>query len=149
MTVLKMKKIDLFRKANAAQTIQEDFEIIVNEDVTKMRIAMPDIFTILGDQKKAYAKELASCISEGLGEYTINEDELEKGLVEIKDKDAKEEMIKNKPKNLAEQLATELSRIHTIRTLIPKILRDPDNNNELICQTKADRDAMGDYLSNN
>jgi len=144
-----MKKIDAIRKANKAETIQEDFEIIVNGEALKMRLAMPDVFTILEDQKKAYALKLAECEAEGMGKYPLNESEWNKELDAIEDEEAKENIIKNKPATLAEQVANSLSRLYTVRTLIPKILRDPDKDNELICSSPSDQKELGDYLANN
>lgn len=148
MTTLKMKPIDVIRKANRSEKIEEKFEIVVSGQPIKMSISMPDVFTIMRDQERAYQKEYAICVLEGMDQMDINEAQWEKGLSEITDEDAKKALIDSKPETLAEQTAQKNARLATIQTLIPRILRDPETGN-LICTNRSDQEELGNYLSNN
>src|SRR4030042_3569910 len=120
MTVHKTRIIDLVRKANREEIIQEDFELAISEQPVKLRLAMPDIFDILTDQTMAYDSALARCIREGMNDDPINEIEWQKEFDNIKDTDARENFIKDKPKTLAQQSAAKIARFITVKTLIPK-----------------------------
>src|SRR4030042_1685663 len=88
MTVHKTRIIDLVRKANREEIIQEDFELAISEQPVKLRLAMPDIFDILTDQTMAYDSALARCISEGMNDYPINEIEWQKEFDNLKNSEA-------------------------------------------------------------
>jgi len=148
MAELKMDMMQLIRKANKEQALFEDFELTIFEKVYKLRISMPDIFDIIQDQQLAKSEAYAKCRDAGLTEYAIDEDKWNKQLEAIEDPDLRKQLEDKKPLNLAQQESEEISRLTTIRTLLPKIIRYA-NNGELLCKTSDDRTQLGKYMANN
>ncbi|MDD2869686.1 hypothetical protein [Neomegalonema sp.] len=144
---MKPRTLDLLRKANEGAEIIEDFEVKVGLQTFKFRLAAPDIFTILKDQERCYQREYAVCVKDGLQEMPINESDWRKDLDRITDEDVREAQEKNKPVDLAQQVAEKNARFDTIMTLLPKILRDQDNKS--IAETPTDQAELSRMIALN
>ena len=143
-----LNMMQLIRKANNEQALFEDFELTLFEKAYKLRISMPDIFDIIQDQQLAKSEAYAKCRAAGLTEYSIDQEKWDKQLKAIEDPELRKQLEDKKPLNLAQQEAEEISRLTTIRTLLPKIIRYAKNE-ELLCKTSDDRIQLGKYMANN
>jgi hypothetical protein len=143
---LKMPKrpIELLRAAHAKKRIELSFEIPIDEKTNISAVlTAPDLYSIWEEQGLLYERKLADLNSSGDDKRPINDSTWTKELEGLSG-DALKAMMATKPKTLAEQMASKLSRYETIYNLVPRFLRTPDR--KLLFPTNADRKEFKEIM---
>jgi hypothetical protein len=138
----KQRPIDLLRAANQNKRKYVRFDIPLGPDnAIEAIMNAPDVFLTLEEQEKIYQKKYAECVREGLKDDPINETDWEKDFEEtirvqreaakksdkeFNEQDARERALKDKPLNLAQQVAQKISRLRTVQEIIPKVIKTSD-----------------------
>ena len=164
--------IELLRAANKYKPVTAEIEIPLDgEDTLKVILHAPDIFAIQEEQEIVYQLKLAECVSKGMQKYPVPESEWVKEMLDLisevdRDKvfkithkpkestiystvaeDMRKYLLKNKPSNLAELTAQRISKIQTVRELIPKFLKTSEG--EPLIQTAEDHEYFKEVMANN
>lgn len=140
------KPIDLIRAALEKQKrgIGVEFDLPTDPPL-RVIMAAPDLFTLWQEQEIVYQRELAQRKAAGDDKFPINKDQWEREFREA-GPEMQAIMMREKPQNLAEQIAQRTSRFKTIIELLPKCLRDAETG-EPLCQTPEDEHALKAFLT--
>lgn len=154
-----MKPIELLINANQGKLIQHKFSITAGKDKIELMLDYDSFIKINRDKDNAIESVLAEHRAEGRDRQSINEDrwkehiqasiENRKRFLENKNKDLTDKLSekeikkqvddfqknleKGKPKNLAEQLASERVDVVLLERSIPKFVKLP--NGKMFCET--------------
>jgi len=123
------KALEIIRSANEKRQVQVDFNITIDGVDIPVTMKNIDLIKVSQIQQMALEKALYECRKDNLHLLPINEERwqqhLERATQNLRGKIKKEvlrRMEKEKPKNLAEQIALEISWYETGRKYIPQIL---------------------------
>lgn len=120
------KAIDVFEKARKAEEIKVVVELPLDGDKKfKAILTAPDLYSIQEEQTKLYKIKLGEIRAEygASADLPIDEREWQEELLKYKPK-TRARLEKERPKNLGEQIAMQLSAMFTPQTILPKYLRD-------------------------
>jgi hypothetical protein len=150
------RPIDLLKKANENKTKAVRFDLPPNHpDAMEAIMTAPDMFLIMEEQEKIYQKKYVECLEDGLGDKPINaadwkkefDDTLrvqreaaKKAGREFDEKNAE----KNKPVDLAQQVAQKISKLRTVQEIIPKVIRKADGT--LMFPTREEQQEFKDLI---
>lgn len=144
--VLKMQPSDLVRKANRSEKIEVTFDIEIGTEKFSALLTAPDMFEIAKQQERCKQKEYALCVEDGLQLRPINAEDWQDEIDKIEDSEVRKRLQESKPKNLADQIAEKNARLDTIRVLLPKALKNPEDRKPLF-PTLDDQREFGEYIS--
>ena len=121
--------LNILRAANERRAVQIDFDLVVDGVTIPVTMKGIDIIEVSRLQQLAIEKALFEAKQEGLDRLPVNEERwqqyVERTVANTKGKIRKqilERLEREKPKNLAEQVALESSWYETGRKYIPRIL---------------------------
>jgi len=153
--------LELLRAADRYKINEELLDIPLDGDaVIKCKLISPDLFELqeeLEDLKKA---ALVEGRQKGWHKLPIDDDEWQEELdgwtasKEYKEMNPKErkkkldDLVRAKPKNLAEQRAPYKARLRIIRSILPRLLRDVETGEKLF-QTQEEIDAVSNIIGAN
>ncbi len=143
--ILKMRPADLIRNANRSEKIERKFKITVSGQEVELLLTAPDIFDVLKEQERCIQREYAECASQGMDKMPINEADWVDELSKISDSETRKSLTKDRPLNLAQQVARKNARLDTVRILLPKKLKNHDGS--LAFPTLDDQKEFGEYVA--
>ncbi|NQT01457.1 MAG: hypothetical protein HQ580_05515 [Planctomycetes bacterium] len=135
--------IEILIAAQKGKDIKVEFDIPVGDKVLKAVLTAPDKYEIQKRQDVIYRREFASYRAEGLENEPPNESEWKEEQLRYK-KELRDTLVK--PKNMAEQGASSLSKLETICDVLPKYVRDP--RGRLLFPDKKAQEQMKHLLQN-
>ena len=139
--------IELIRAANSRRKIEVRFYLPVDKDIEiEVSLTAPDAYAIWELQDKTFQKALAEANQDGMNLYPVNDVDWEKELDRYAE-DVRESMVKDKPKNLAEQHARKISGLRTIQELLPIFIRAADG--KILFRDKGEREEFKVFLCSN
>lgn len=141
------KDLQLMKAAMDAEVVKVEFEIELGNKKFPVHFTSGDRFEMAEIQDNMLTEYLISYREKGWDEQPIEESKFKKLIEMAKDKKARERLIEQKPANLAEQKAQSFAIIRTVRELIPKYLKKP--NDELLCPTEEDRKLFSQMIAEN
>lgn len=147
------KNIDILRLANQKRRVEVPFELDLDGTIIKLVMKNPDPLQIARIQEVAKAKEKAEAAKKGLHLFPIDNEKWENfrdqntaGVTNKKDrKNILKELDKNKPANLAEQIALEASWYETAKQILPMLIYD---DNELFFDTSEELEIYYETIKN-
>lgn len=142
-----MKPIEIIKNAYNKKKIELQFELPLDKD-EKLDVVLtaPDVYAIIEVQEEMYQSKYAEYRDKAYDKRPINEADWQKEI-ELYEGTAREQAEKDKPKNLAEQMAKKFAKIRTVQELIPMFLRDTKGNK--VCETIEEREAFKEILCSN
>lgn len=126
----KKKLLSIIKAANAKQVLDIEFNLPLDGKNFKVTMTKPDNMELAKVQEIAKSRALAEGIADGLDKYPVNESKWaqfkEQSIKNITNREqrrkAERDLEKEKPVNLAEQMAVEASWYETANKIIPGIL---------------------------
>jgi hypothetical protein len=144
----KIRKIDIIQSADRYRKVFVDFEIPISDtDSVRARLSSPDIYSIQEERILVFHEKLAKTIEKGLDKLPMNEAKWEADL-ENATKEVKATLEKEKPKNLAEHIAYDLTRQIVVLNIIPKFLTDPETGEKLF-PTEEEQKMFSELMGSN
>lgn len=157
----KQRPIDLLKAATKDKIKYVRFDIPLGEnDAIEAIMNAPDMFLILEEQEKIYQKKYAECVRDGLDKEKPNEADWKKEFEEtiriqreaarkanreFKELEAREKAERDKPINLAQQVAQKISKLRTIQEIIPKVIKKADGKT-LMFPTPEEREEFKEII---
>lgn len=154
------RPIDFLIRANENKTKAVRFDLPPNHpNAMEAIMTAPDMFLITEEQEKIYQKKYSECLEDGLGGKPINEADWKKDAEDtlrvqresahkagrkFDEKEARANIEKNKPVDLAQQVAQKISKLRTIQEIIPKVIRKADGN--LMFPTREEQQKFKDLV---
>ncbi len=140
-----LSAIDILRQANKNAILEASFQIPIGDgNFLDAKLTAPDVVEIWQESELQRKALWAKAQEAGLVGKPINESEWREELAKLK-KEEKEDFIAKKPKDLAEQYANQHAGINTVRNIIPRYIRDLDDN--YLFQSEQDRDDFRRIMS--
>lgn len=160
----KSRPIDLLKAAmkNKIKYVRFDIDLEEGNSLEAIMNA-PDMFLIIEEQEKIYQKKYAECVKEGLHKEPINEADWKRDYEEtirvqreaavkanrkFDEKESRQRAERDKPVNLAQQVAQKISKLRTIQEIIPKVIKTADGHT-LMFPTPEERSEFKELICSN
>lgn len=160
----KKRPIELLKAANANKIKYVRFDLQLDGDnVIEAIMNAPDMFFTLEEQEKIYQKKYAECRAEGLAGLAINEADWKKEMEDtiriqketaqkqgktFNEHEVRERALKDKPVDLAQQVAQKISKIRTVLEILPKVIKMSDGKT-LMFPEAEDREEFKQIITSN
>ena len=160
----KMRPIDLLKAANINKIKYVRFDIPLDAGNSIEAIMnAPDLFFILEEQEKIYQKKYAECKADGMAGVEINDADWKKEVEdtiriqreaaqkqgkEFNEREARDKAARDKPVDLAQQVAAKISKIRTVQEILPKVIKMADGKT-LMFPEKEDREDFKEIITSN
>ena len=136
-------ELQLLKKAHDNETIKVEFDITIGSTTVPVVLTAGDRFEIAKIQEDIVQEHYLGYSERGWDNKPVNEADWETDLENMKP-ETREHFTKQKPKNLAQQMAQKFARVKTIKELIPRFLKTKDGKK--LCPTQADLDTMQEMI---
>lgn len=138
------RAIDLIRAALEKRKLEIEFEL-PTDPPARVKMQAPDLMGIWAEQEIIYQRELARCKVEGMDKLQVNVESWEQDLQGLS-AEARAAMLREAPRNLAEQLAQKLARYGTVWQVLPRCLRDAKTG-EPLCKTPEEERDLKAFIA--
>ena len=160
----KLRPIELLKAANINKIKYVRFDIPLDAGNSIEAIMnAPDLFFIIEEQEKIYQKKYAECKSDGMGGMEINDADWKKEVEDtiriqketalkqqkkFNEPEAREKVGRDKPIDLAQQVALKISKIRTVQEILPKVIKMADGKT-LMFPEREDREEFKQIITSN